>query len=109
VNLVDAEGLPTIKPTRFDYPESFAFQTIPSWPAGPRTQPIARGAQAGDEACARPKRRRMKADFGMLGKNVQRRLPGDDGFINKPVDGQAAHSWCRLLKMQPGRSATLSG
>jgi parvulin-like peptidyl-prolyl isomerase len=93
-------------PARFDYPESFAFQTITILPPDKATPAqLQEGRKRADDALRQAKTTKNEEDFGMLAEKISE----DDYRVmmgyHKPVDRAKLPPMVvqALLKMQPGQ------
>jgi parvulin-like peptidyl-prolyl isomerase len=106
VNLVELKAYYDKNPTRFDYPESFAFQTITILPPAKATpSQLQEGRKRADDALRQAKATKNEEDFGMLAEKMSE----DDYRVmmgyHKPVDRAKLPPIVvqALLKMQPGQ------
>ena len=106
MNLVELKAYYDKNPTRFDYPESFAFQTITILPPAKATpSQLQEGRKRADDALRQAKATKNEEDFGMLAEKMS-----DDDYrvmmgYHKPVDRAKLPPIVvqALLKMQPGQ------
>ena len=96
-------------PERFQYPESFAFQTISILPPEKAdASAVERGSASGPRRAGQAKAAKTdEAVWAAGGKDLRRRLPRDDGRPQGRGSRQAAAAWCRpRWPCSPARSAT---
>jgi peptidyl-prolyl cis-trans isomerase SurA len=106
VNLADLKAYYDNNPTRFEYPESFAFQSITVLPPAKATPAqLQEGRKRADDALKQAKATKNDEDFGMLAEKMS-----DDDYrvmmgYHKPVDRAKLPPVVvqALLKMQPGQ------
>jgi peptidyl-prolyl cis-trans isomerase C len=110
VSLVELKAYYDKNPAQFEYPESFAFQSITVLPP-PKATPaqLQEGRKRADDALRQAKATKNDEDFGMLAEKMS-----DDDYrvmmgYHKPVDRAKLPPIVVqvLLKMQPGQVSDL--
>jgi parvulin-like peptidyl-prolyl isomerase len=106
LSLVELKAYYDKNPAQFEYPESFAFQSITVLPpAKPTPAQLQEGRKRADDALKQAKATKNDEDFGMLAEKMS-----DDDYrvmmgYHKPVDRAKLPPIVvqALLKMQPGQ------
>jgi parvulin-like peptidyl-prolyl isomerase len=106
ISLVELKAYYDKNPAQFEYPESFAFQTITILPPAKATPAqLQEGRKRADDALKQAKATKNEEDFGMLAEKMS-----DDDYrvmmgYHKPVDRAKLPPIVvqALLKMQPGQ------
>ena len=106
ISLVELKAYYDKNPAQFEYPESFAFQTITILPPAKATPAqLQEGRKRADDALKQAKATKNDEDFGMLAEKMS-----DDDYrvmmgYHKPVDRAKLPPIVvqALLKMQPGQ------
>jgi parvulin-like peptidyl-prolyl isomerase len=106
ISLVELKAYYDKNPAQFEYPESFAFQTITILPPAKATPAqLQEGRKRADDALKQAKATKNDEDFGMLAEKMS-----DDDYrvmmgYHKPVDRAKLPPVVvqALLKMQPGQ------